>query len=287
MEPGTVPPKRKRSALVMVVIFVLAMLAGRGAIAIVRYLTGTLVFEGTDPATGNAGNSAMTSPLVPVIAFLGLALIVGYGLVMFSLWVQKGDDSHFGTKGAVRWALAGITFAVLIQPAAVLIPRPGSARSPWLAGLYQVLRAFWGVLAFELTYHLVFKWRPLARGQRIPPPGDMGEQTAPDGLGDPQRAKSGNLLAMVRQNPQARQAIQAASWFLIAGGVLMLLIGLTTTGLTNPHLLPSLVVMAVASVVTGVAVLLYLRQSRIALALMFLSCLLLAVFLYLFVQALI
>jgi hypothetical protein len=286
MEEGTVPPRSKGSAFVMVVVFTLATLMGRGAIAIVRYLTGALVIGGPDNTTSSAGSSAMTSALMPVVAILGLILTVGFGLVMFSLWIKRGDDSHFGSRGAVRWALSGISFAVLVQPGAMLIPRPGSADSAWLGGLYQVLRALWGLFAFELAYHLVFKWLPLTRGQRAPQLDGSLEQAASSGLRDPKLVKPGNALNIIRQNPEARRGFQAISWFLIGGGILILTIGLTTPGHPNPYLLPALVVVGFGCMVTGVAGLFYLHQSRIAHGLMLLSCILLAIFLYLLVQSL-
>jgi hypothetical protein len=269
----------------MVVVFTLALLFGRGAITIVRYLTGTLALGDTGNTTSGAGSGVMTSPFMLVVAILGLILMVGFALVLFSLWIRKQDDSHFGSGGAVRWALSGILFAVLVEPAIVFIPRPGAAGSAWLAGLYQVLRVFWSLFAVELAYHLVFKWLPLTQGQRASQPGRSSGQVASGGLGDPRLVKPGNVLAIIRQNPNARRGFQAISWFLIGGGILILTVGLTAPGRSNPYLLPALVVMGFACVVTGVAGLFYLRQSRIAQGLMVLSCVLLAIFLCLFVQS--
>jgi hypothetical protein len=292
MEERTAPPKSKGSAFVMVVAFTLALLIGRGAMALGRYLTGTLALEGTGTTTGSTGNSTMMSPFLPAVAVLGLILTVGFGFVMFSLWIRKRDGSHFGSRGAVRWALSGIIFAVLVEPAVILIPRPSAAGSAWLGGLYQVLRVLWSFVAFELAYHLVFRWLPLPRGQRAPQPGASPAQAgaspaqaAPSGLPDRGLATPRTILTIIRQNPDARRGFQAASWFLIGGGILVLTIGLTTPGHPNPYLLPALIVMGFACTFAGAAGLFYLRQSRLARGLMLLSCILLAVFLYLFAQS--
>jgi hypothetical protein len=285
VEERMVPPKSTRNAFVMVVAFTLALLVGRGAITIVRYLTGTLALGDTGNTTSGAGSSAMTSTFVPVVAILGLILMVGFALVMFSLWIRKQDDSHFGSRGAVRWALSGIIFAVLVEPASMFIPRPGAAGSAWLGGLYQVLRVLWSVVAFELAYHLVFKWLPLTQGPRAPQPGRSMEQTVSSGLPGRGLVKPRSILAIMRQNPDAMRGFQAISWFLVGGGILILVIGLTTPGHPNRYLLPAIIVMGFACTVTGVAGLCYLRQSRIAQGLMVLSCVLLAIFLYLLVQS--
>jgi hypothetical protein len=285
MEEVTIPPKGKGSALVMAGAFVLALLIGRGAISIVRYLTGTLALGDTGNITSGAGSSAMTSAFMPVVAILGLILMVGFALVMFSLWIRKQDDSHFGSRGAVRWALSGIIFAVLVEPAIMFIPRPGAAGSAWLGGLYQVLRVLWSVVAFQLARHLVFKWLPLPQGPQVPQSGGSMEQIASSGLPGRGLVKPRSILAIMRQNPDARRGFQAISWFLIGGGILILTVGLTTPGHPNRYLLPAIIVMGFACTVTGVAGLCYLRQSRIAQGLMLLSCILLAIFLYLLVQS--
>jgi hypothetical protein len=270
-----------KSAFIMASAFTMTALVVSGVIITVRYLTGTpnLVISENTPSGANS------RVIEPVVAVLGLILVVGFGLAMFSLWIYRSDDSHFGPKGAIRWAASGALFALLAQPASMLVPRPGSAESAWLAGLYTILRGCLGFLTFALSYYLVFRWLPFTREQyaeRLEK--SKGDQATHSQLRVQKPTNISKVLMTIRQSPEARSGLLAISWFVIGGGILLLVIGLITSAHPNPHLLPSLIVMGFTDVVTGFALLLFLRQSRIAPWLMLISCILLVVFLYLMVQ---
>lgn len=154
--------KSRKSAFFMAVVFMATALIVAGIIVALRYPIGTFSLIDENVSGDDSDNM-----IALIIVILGLIFLLGYGLEMLSLWIYRGDDSHFGSKGAIRWAVTGAVSAILMQPASVLVPRPGSAKSAWLAGLYSVLRLCWGFFVFELSYRLVFKWFPLTRDQHI------------------------------------------------------------------------------------------------------------------------
>ncbi len=94
----------------------------------------------------------------------------------------------------------------------------------------------------------------------------------------------GELLARIRQDPQIRSIYRAMSWFVIVGGIILLIVGLVTPEHPNPYLLSFLVVMGVECLVIGAAVLLFLRQSGMTLWFMLSSCILFAISMYLLVR---
>lgn len=273
--------RSRKSAFVLAVVFATTALIVAGIIVAVRYLTGTLGFEAAENAAGGGGNNAIE----PIIALALSILVVGSALVMLSLGIYRGDDSHFGFRGAIRWAVTGAVYGILIQPASVLLSRSDLAGSAWLAALFQVLGLGWAGLMYELSYRLVFKWIPLTRDPRARQPDKSREgqviSVPPTGR-KPVTINEG--LAIIRQNPEARLAAQAISWFIIGGSIIMLIIGLVTPKHPNPHLLPSLVVIALGGLVTGAAMLLSLRQSRMAPWFMLLSCALFVIVLYMLVR---
>jgi len=271
--------KSRKSAFVMAVVFITTALIVTGIIVALRYPTGT--FSSIDEnVSGDDGNNMIAL----IIVILGLIFLLGYGLERLSLWIYRGDDSHFGSKGAIRWAVTGAVCAILMQPVLVLVPRPGSAKSGWLAGLYYVLRLCWGFFVFELSYRLVFKWFPLTRDQHTRQFDRSREgqiASIQPTVRNPTNISA--LLARIHQNPEIKLVYQVMSWFIIGSSIIVLIIGLTTREHPNPHLLPSLIVIGFEGVVTGVATLLFLHQSRIASWFMFLSGVLFVIILYLLV----
>ncbi|MBN1875458.1 MAG: hypothetical protein JXA33_14605 [Anaerolineae bacterium] len=271
--------KSRKSAFFMAVVFMATALIVAGIIVALRYPIGTFSLIDENVSGDDSNNM-----IALIIVILGLIFLLGYGLKMLSLWIYRGDDSHFGSKGAIRWAVTGAVSAILMQPASVLVPRPGSAKSAWLAGLYSVLRLCWGFFAFEMSYRLVFKWFPLTRDQHIQQ-FDQSREGKFTSI-QPTVRNSTNisaLLARIHQNPEIKLVYQVTSWFVIGGSIIVLIIGLTTLGHPNPHLLPLLLTIGFEGVTIGIEILLFLRQSRIASWFMFLSGVLLVVFLYLLV----
>jgi hypothetical protein len=91
----------------------------------------------------------------------------------------------------------------------------------------------------------------------------------------------GELLTKITASPQGRLRFRAISWFIIGGGLLMLIIGLASPDHPNPFLLLTLIALGVEGMVTGIGILLYLRQSKLASWAMLLSCILFPGVLYL------
>jgi uncharacterized membrane protein HdeD (DUF308 family) len=112
----------------------------------------------------------------------------------------------------------------------------------------------------------------------------MDEQDTPDQSELQPPADISQLLARIRQNPETRRGFQAMSWFILVGGIIILVIGLTTPGHPNPYLLPSLVVIGIGSILSGAGMLLYLRRSRFAPWLMLLSIIIILIFIYYLVR---
>jgi uncharacterized membrane protein HdeD (DUF308 family) len=94
----------------------------------------------------------------------------------------------------------------------------------------------------------------------------------------------GELLTKITESPQGRLRFRTISWFIIGGGLLMLILGLASPEHPNPFLLSTLTALGVEGVVTGVAILLFLSQSRLASWAMLLSCILFPGVLYLLVR---
>jgi uncharacterized membrane protein HdeD (DUF308 family) len=105
--------------------------------------------------------------------------------------------------------------------------------------------------------------------------------TQSNSLGPP---SLGELVAKITTSPEGRLRFTMMSWFLIGGGILLLIVGLASPTHPNPYLLSLLMVMGVESVVAGAGILLYLRQSRLASWVMLLGCLLFLGVLYLLVR---
>ena len=271
--------KSKKSAFVMAVLYITTVVIVAGAIITVHSMTGTIDLEAGENVSRDGSNDV----IIAIVAILGLILVVGFCLVMLSSWIYGRDDSHFGSRGAIRWAMSGAVGVVLVYPVSILLPR-SSVDSASVAALYQVLRLFWGYFAFGLSYRLVFKWFPLTRVQHTPQLESSENQVAPIQPKVQNPADVGELLAIIRQNPKARFAYQAMSWFVIVGGILILIVGLATPEHPNPYLLSFLVVMGVECLVIGAAVLLFLRQSGMTLWFMLSSCILFAISMYLLVR---
>lgn len=273
--------KSKKSAFVMAVLYITTALIVAVAIVAVRYLTGTISLDAGENTLGDGSNDV----IIAIVAILGIILLAGFGLVMLSLWIYGRDDSHFGSRGAIRWAMSGAACAILVHPASILLPRSNSVDSASIAALYQVLRLFWGFFAFGLSYRLVFKWFPLTRVQHTQQPDkSSADQTASIQPRVQNPSDITELLARIRHNPQIRLAYQAMSWFAIGGGIIILIVGLATPEHPNPYLLSFLIVMGFECLVIGAAVLLFLRQSGMTFWLMLSSCILFAISMYLLVR---
>ncbi len=90
--------RSRKSAFILAVVFTMTALIVAGTILTVRYLISTFSLDSGENVLSAGSNNVIE----PIIAMLGLILIVGFGLVMLSLWIYSGDDSHFGSRGAIR-----------------------------------------------------------------------------------------------------------------------------------------------------------------------------------------
>lgn len=264
--------KSKTSALILALLFGTATAITTGLLVAIRHLAGTNDFEA---ATSLAGDGAIE--IQPAVALALLIPVLGLSLAVLARMIYMGDGSHFGSRGAIRWAVSGALFGLLICPISIVLARLDAAQSAWLAALGQTLRMVWAVLAFGLSYRLVFK-RGFRKQDAV-----EGREISP-GLRARQPVDARGALAIIRTSPEARSAVQQLSWFLIGGGLLMLIIGLVAVESANPYVLPSLVAIGLAAMATGGATRSYVRQSRIAPWFMLLSFALFVAVLYTLVR---
>lgn len=247
--------KSRKSAWVMTCLFILTTLVV--TVAMSRWI------NPQNPVTReNTSSGADGGVLGVVVLCVVVIFVVGFALAIGSYGIYQFDDTHFGLKGALRWAALGAFCALSVQVALILVPR---AESLWQAALYKGLRTGLEFLMFALSYCLVF-WRiPFARGRPTPRAGGPeGEPTPPGQLKMQAPVNIGEVLARIRQNQEAKRSFLAISWFLIGGGLLVLMINLTMPAHPNPYLSLTLIGMGLSGVVLGGEMLLFLRQSRLA-----------------------
>ena len=130
--------KSRKSAFIMGSIFILT--------AFVTSVVGTTVFSNTDSLVSQ--ESVRNTPLLGWLALVFL-LLLAVGMV--ATFIYNQDESHFGPQGAVRWAIAGVIYALLIMGISLLFSRlEGQAFAKVLEDILQLL-------AMGVAYLIVFE----------------------------------------------------------------------------------------------------------------------------------
>jgi len=109
------------------------------------FIVDSLLQTDSAPDTGSATSSA-------VVGWLALLALIASSIGLISLPIYKLDDSHFGPRGAIRWALAGVLYGLLWRASSLLTPG-------------EVLRWVLQPVLIGLSYWVVFKLFPSTRNK--------------------------------------------------------------------------------------------------------------------------
>jgi hypothetical protein len=158
--------KSKKSAVIMASAFVVA--------ALMTSIMASGIVASIDPAVEGSGaaESSLWNPVpgrnapetgarskVPGWVCLGLVFVLEIGI--FSVFIYSREASHFGSRGIIRWALAGVAYGLLMQGVLLLLLRLD------LKGGGEVIKNVMQVVVLGLSYSLVFK---------VFPPANSGEE---------------------------------------------------------------------------------------------------------------
>jgi len=152
--------KSKKSALILGMIFGIPVITIAFVVGEIRYFLLSPAERNPNVVNGFAG-------IVPAL-MCGAILLLSLGLLSFGIY--QLNESHFGRRGAIRWAAAGIIYGLLQQ--VILTPIPSS----FDFGVISILRQIggdllWKGLALVISYLLAFplfslfqNWRRTLRG---------------------------------------------------------------------------------------------------------------------------
>jgi hypothetical protein len=265
--------KSKKGAFVMASIAFLS--AAVVFIAVRCLLAGDTV---TDVHTVSGTNNA----IMDIAVWMGTVLIIILFLIMASLWIYGLDDYHFGPQGAVRWVAFGAICALLVQVPSLILPSFDSIDS----ANSHIFQVGWSALMIGLSYLFVFRSRLLfaKRDQKFV---SLAPNQPATNLPKTQRLTClfEQLMTQQAQGSMARRQLQAMSWFLIIGGMIMLLIVFLERAHPNPYVRPTLILGGLECMILGSPMLLALRKPRLALWLMFLGSILPFALIYFFIRS--
>ncbi len=239
--------KSKKSAVVLAIIAILSGLLTSLILAVIPHiLAGEILLE------------AIAQSLFQFVAISKEFLTVWNVLLsVVVIWAVSGviyDKAHFGVGGAIRWAIMGIVCTLSFQFFYWTIP--SAARRPSAA------RSILGYAILLLNYWLVFKSRFFTR--LVP----LDEQL-PNATEDSSSSVSSQLAtdeSTMTPEPGSLVAPESAPlwWFLVIGGTVVLLIGLTALPTSSadpyPYLGLSIVTMGLTCILFGTGMLLLPRK---------------------------
>jgi hypothetical protein len=153
--------KSEKSAVIMASAFVVA--------ALMTSIITSDILPSTDPTVeGNgAAESSLRNPVPDwdapemgarskVPGWVGLALVFVLEIGIVSAFVYSREASHFGRRGIIRWALAGVAYGLLMRGGLLLLSRLD------LKGGGEVVKHVMQIVVLGLSYSLVFKLFPAA-----------------------------------------------------------------------------------------------------------------------------
>jgi hypothetical protein len=130
--------KSKKSAFVMGSIFVLT--------TVVVSAVGDAVFLSEDPLIGQESERG-----APFLSWLALAFVLLLAVGAMAVFAYEQGESHFGSQGAIRWAIAGVVYALLMQGVSLLLSRfEGQTFDGVVKNILQLV-------VIGLSYWVVFK----------------------------------------------------------------------------------------------------------------------------------
>ncbi|MCP4538659.1 MAG: hypothetical protein GY832_16110 [Chloroflexi bacterium] len=253
--------KSKKSAIIMAVIFLSAVAIVNVSFLIVRSaMTGEPLLEFNTANKINSDQSDVFGLFFGAVLFLGVAFLAVFSFVFTVQFIYLFSDRHFSVQGAIRWAITGVTCALVVQFSLLLFPNLYVENSAWEAGAKYTLRAVFAFVNFFVSYSLAFKWLPQSESHP-----DHSQDGEPGQMTKLQRIAE-SLLAIQQQNPDAGSGFTASTcWFMICCGIFFLLLALLfATDPTDLYLILVFGVVGVEGILMGSAELPRLQGTKMA-----------------------
>ncbi len=144
--------KNKKTAILMAFVFMVPVIAIAFVVGEIRYSLRAPEEQNPNVVNGFAG-------MVPALMALAILLL---SLVIASVVIYHLNESHYGRKGIIHWAIMGIIYGLLQQ--VVLTPIPSNFDFQVVSILKQIGGdLLWKVSTLALSYFLAFPLFSLVR----------------------------------------------------------------------------------------------------------------------------